>query len=216
VRRRVLIAALLLALTLVSAALARDPRSEQIRLKPTDVALAKRIALQASDLGTGWRKQPLPAGEDSTMKCPEVDPDFSRFTITGKARNAFVEPTSAQAVSSVEVYKSRSDAVGDFRLGAKPQLAKCLRREIERELSTSGLPMRVTSARVVTAPRVGENRIAYRVVARIDTGAAKANIYADVIAFQRGRSTAVLSFTSPFKPYPREAKVAAAVASRMR
>jgi hypothetical protein len=216
VRRRVFIFALLLALALVGAAFARDPRAEQVRLKPADVALAKRIAVNTADLGAGWRKQPVPSGENSKMKCPEVDPDFSRFTITGKASRAFVQGTSAQAISSVEVYESHSDAVGDFRLGAKPQLAKCLRREIERELSTSGLPMRVASARVVPAPRVGENRIAYRIVAVVDTGAAKANVYADVIAFQRGRSTAVISFTAPFKPYPREAKVAAAVASRMR
>jgi hypothetical protein len=216
VRRRVLIAASLLALTVVGAALARDPRAEQVRLKPADVALAKRIAIHVADLGAGWRKQPIPAGEDARMKCPEVNPNFSRFTITGKARSAFVEQTTTQAISSIEVYESRSDAVGDFRLGAKPELAKCLRREIERELSTSGLPMRVVSARVVPAPRVGENRIAYRVVARVETAAAKASIYADVIVFQRGRSIAVLSFTAPFKPYAREAKVAAAVASRMR
>jgi len=215
-RRRVLIAALLLALTLVGAALARDPRAEQVRLKPADVALANRIALKTADLGAGWSKQAIPAGEDSGMKCPEVDPDFSKFTITGKARSAFVEQTTTQVLSSIEVYESRSDAVGDFRLGAKPQLAKCLRREIERELSRTGLPMRVASARVVPAPRVGENRIAFRVVAKIETPAARASIYADVIAFQRGRSIAVLSFTAPFKPYAREAKVAAAVASRMR
>src|SRR6266545_3052013 len=143
-RRRVLIAALLLALTLVGAALARDPRAEQVRLKPADVALANRIALKTADLGAGWSKQAIPAGEDSGMKCPEVDPDFSKFTITGKARSAF------------------------------------------------------------------------RVVAKIETPAARASIYADVIAFQRGRSIAVLSFTAPFKPYAQEAKVAVAVASRMR
>jgi hypothetical protein len=216
VRRRVLIAALFVALTAVSAALARDPRAEQVRLTSADVALAKRVALKAADLGPGWRKQPLPAGDEGAMKCPEVNPDFSRFTITGKARSAFVETTTTQAISSVEIYKSHSDAVGDFRLGAKPALVKCLRRQIQQELAISGLPIRITSARVVAAPRVGENRIAYRVVARIETPAAKANIYADVIAFQRGRSVAVLSFTSPFRPYPREAKVATAVASRMR
>jgi hypothetical protein len=216
VRRCVLIAASLTALIVVSAALARDPRAEQVRLKAVDVALAKRVALQIADLGSGWRKQPMPAGDEGALKCPEVNPDFSRFTITGKARSAFVETTTTQAISSVEIYKSHSDAVGDFRLGAKPAVVKCLRRQIQQELAVSGLPISVTSARVAPAPRVGENRIAYRIVARIDAPSAKANIYADVIAFQRGRSVAVLSFTSPFRPYPREAKAAAAVASRMR
>jgi hypothetical protein len=214
-RRRVLIAAPLVALTLVSAGIARDPRSEQVRLTAADIALAERIALKAGDLGAGWTKRPFPAGE-GRMQCPEFNPNFSAFTITGKAGTAFSDRSSAQVISAVEVYKSRQQAIGDFKLGARPQFLKCLRRDLNRQFDASGLPIKVTSARVVAAPSVGENRIAYRVVAGVNTGATKANIYADIVAFQRGRSVALLSFMSPFKPYPREAKVAAAVASRMR
>jgi hypothetical protein len=216
--RRVLSVALLfaLALSLVGAAMARDPRAEQVRLKPADVALAKRIALKAGDLGTGAMKRPLPPGDDSGTTCAEVNPDLSAFTITGKARTAFVFRSTTHVLSSVEVFKSRTEAARDFRLTAKPQLAKCLRREIERELGAGAVPIRVTSARVIQAPRVGEQRIAFRIVARVETGATKANIYADILAFQRGRSIALLSFMAPLKPYAGQPKVAAAVAARMR
>jgi hypothetical protein len=217
VPRRALSLVLLVALALcvARAALARDPRAEQVRLNHADVALAKRVVVKPGDLGAGWTKKPLPAGGDETIQCPELKADFSKFTITGKARSAFAAGAT-QVVSSVEVYKSRADAVGDFRAGAKPQFVACLRRDIENELGSSGLPIRITSARVVSAPRVGENRVAYRVVARVDTGAAPANIYADVVAFQRGRSIAAVSFMSAYKPYARQAKVATAVAARMR
>lgn len=213
--RRALIAALLLALILVGAAIARDPRAEQVRLKPADVALAKRIALKAGDLGAGWTKKPLPASEQR-LHCREFNPDFSAFTITGKARTAYAHASAAQVISSVEVYKSRKDAVGDFKLGAKPELAKCLRRDLDKQFAASGLPIRITSARVVPAPRVGEQRIAYRVVAKVETASGKANLYADLVAFQRGRSIALLSFMTPFEPYPVPGRLAAAVASRMR
>jgi hypothetical protein len=214
-RRRVLIAALLLALTVVGAAIARDPRAERINLKPADVALAKRIALKAGDLGAGWTKKPLQASAQR-LHCAEFNPDFSAFTITGKARTAYAYASSAQVISSVEVYKSRQEAIGDFKLGAKPELAKCLRRDLDKQFAASGLPIRVTSARVVPAPRVGEQRIAYRVVAKVDTASGKANVYTDLVALQRGRSIAVLSFMTPFEPYPAPARLAAAVASRMR
>jgi hypothetical protein len=206
---------LALALSVAGSALARDPRAEQVRLKPSDVALAKRVTVKAGDLGAGWTKKPFPGGDDESIQCPELNADFSKFTITGKARSAF-DAGTVQVMSGVEVYKSHADAVGDFRAGAKPQFATCLRRDIERELASSGLPIRITSARVITAPRVGENRIAFRVVARVDTGSAPANVYSDVVAFQRGRSIAAVSFMSAYKPYAGQAKVAAAVAARMR
>jgi hypothetical protein len=217
-RRRLLSVLLLLALALgvVAAAVARDPRAEQVRLKPADVALAKRITLKAGDLGLGTTRRPLPAAGNAGTTCAAVNPDLSAFTITGKAQSAFAHQATTQVLSIVEVFKSRAEAARDFRLTAKPQLAKCIRREIERELGASTLPIRVTSARVVQAPGVGEQRIAFRVVARIESGATKANIYADVISFQRGRSIALLSFMSPLKPYPAPAKAATAVAARMR
>jgi hypothetical protein len=216
VRRRVLTAALVLALVLVSAAVARDPRLEQVRLKPADVALAKRITVRLADLPAGSRKQAYPNSSSEPMRCAEVNPDLSSFTITGKAKSAFTAGQTTQVLSNVEVYESAGDASADFRLTAKPALAKCLRREMESELATGGLPIRIVSAKVVPAPRVGDRRIAYRVVATATSPGAKANVYADLVAFQRGRSITLLTFMSVFNPFPRIAQTSTAVASRMR
>lgn len=213
---RIVIAALLLALALASAALARDPRSEQVRLKPADVALAKQITLRLSDLPAGTSKQPYPAGSSRSSKCPEVDPDLSSFTITGRAKSAFAYNQITQVLSTVEVYKSRSDAGTAFRLSAKPALAKCLRRDLQSELAIGRIPIRIRSAKVFPAPRVGERRIAFRIVAAATSPASTANVYADVVAFQRGRSVTLLTFMSVLNPYPLVAQAAKSVAARMR
>ena len=49
-------AAVLCLLTFAATALAGPPRLEQKRLRPVDVALAKRTALRASDLAAGWTR----------------------------------------------------------------------------------------------------------------------------------------------------------------
>jgi hypothetical protein len=76
-----------------------DPHREQERLTAADMALAKRIALRATDLPTGWRRTPVPPDNDE-FKCPGFDPDLSRFTITGKAQSAFTHPGGAQVLSA--------------------------------------------------------------------------------------------------------------------
>jgi hypothetical protein len=177
--------------------------------------LAKRIALKAGEVGAGWRSTSVP-NSDQQLQCPGFNPNLSRFTITGKASTAFVQSTGSSIASVVEVYESRADAAGDFRAAATPAVARCLRFALEREFSNGPVPVRVRSARVVAAPRVGERRIAYRVVASIDLGSAPLNVYFDVVVVQRGRSIAALFFTGVVRPLPRQARLATAVASRMR
>ena len=213
--RRLIAFGLLLVLTLAAAgaALARGPHDEQVRLRAADVALAKRIVLSQKDVGYAWKGVPF-VGEEGDLKCPGFDPDFSAFTITGKAKSVFKQPSGATAASAVEVFRSRADAIGDFRAGARPELAVCIRSLLERELTRSGLPMRIVSSGVVRAPRVGERRIAYRTIAQLD--APNVKIYMDWVIVQRGRSLAALTFNTPFKPPAERDRLAAKVAARMR
>jgi hypothetical protein len=211
---RVLVAAFsLFALVAASVAAAADSRGERIELRPADVALAKRIALRPGDLSGSWRRLSIPdTGDDGQMTCPGFNPDLSRFTITGKAINAYFRPSGASVMSAIEVYRSRADAVGDFIVATNPAVVRCLREEIQR--GTSGVA-RVSVARIA-APRVGERRTAFRVIARISAGAQSVALYMDAVIVQRGRSIAVLFFTSPNRPLGGQARVAAAVAARMR
>ena len=120
-------------------------------------------------------------------------------------------------LSSVEVYESRADAIGDFRMGAKPIVANCLKRSLERQLKASPLvKVSVPFARVVAAPPVGDRRIAYRIVARLKAASTQLDVYLDVIVVQRGRSIAALFFTGPKQSLPAQAQIASSVAARMR
>jgi hypothetical protein len=214
-RRLALIPLLLASLLLVATAGARDPRLEQVRLNAADNALAKRIALKPSDVGAGWRSTPMP-DSDEQLQCPGFNPNLSRFTITGKATRAYTQPTGASIVSAIEVYKSRADAVGDFRAAATPAVARCLKLALEREFSAGPVPVRVRSAKVVPAPRVGDRRIAYRVIASLEAPVTTLTVYFDVVVVQKGRSIAALFFTSPLRPVARQSRLVATVASRMR
>lgn len=213
------LAAVLILLALVpAAALAgTDPRAEQLRLNAADNALARRATVQAGDLSAAWRRVPAGANESEVPSCPGYAPDFSRFTITGKSRSAFQQPTGASIVSSVEVYRSRSDAVGDFRLGTQPAVAGCLKRLLDEEFADVGaVKAEVVSSRRVPAPRVGERAAAYRLVAEVGVSGTSLKVYIDVLVFQRGRSIAALFFTGAFEPLPGRAALARVVAARLR
>jgi hypothetical protein len=215
-------ALLLLAVVLTAVAAAgavRDPRDEQIRLNAADNALAKRIALRAADLGRGWRKLAVTQSDDEPLRCTSFNPDLSAFTITGKAASAHSRSTGSSAASTVEVYKSRADAIGDFRAAAKPQVARCLREVLEDQMADQGgglFTLRVQSSKVVPAPKVGDRRIAYRLVAELGAQGVGIPAYLDILGFQRGRSIAALFFTGVSRPIAGRAEAARRVAARMR
>jgi len=206
-----------LALLLATAAFGRDPGLEKLQLRAADVALAKRVTLRQQDVGVSWGAIRIPNGSGERLVCPGFNPDFSRFTISGKASSGFTRTGGASILSSVEVYESRADAIGDFRMGAKPIVANCLKRSLERQLKASPLvKVSVPFARVVAAPPVGDRRIAYRIVARLEAASTQLDVYLDVVVVQRGRSIAALFFTGPKQSLPAQAQIASSVAARMR
>jgi hypothetical protein len=83
------VAPAVLVLGTAAALAASDPHKERERLRPADMALARRATIKAADLVSGWKR--MPVGSDDDSKCPGFDPDFSAFTITGKASSLFVE-----------------------------------------------------------------------------------------------------------------------------
>ena len=141
------------------------------------------------------------------MSCPGFDPDFSRFTITGKSRSAFSSTGGRSVVSLVEVYASRAQAVGDFRLGAQPALARCLRTTLQDAVPAgTNLTLRVRTSRMQPLGGVGEN----------SSGNVSLPLYLDALVFQRGRTITALMFTSAMERVPGQLALARAVARRMR
>ena len=199
-----------------AATAATDPRAERERLTPADMALAKRMTLTGSDLAAGWRRTATPKNEDATLSCPGFNPDFSRFTITGKADSTFRHPAGAQITSATEVFATPAQAVGDYRLGARPALAGCLRYLLNREFAKTGLMARIRSSRMVRAPSVGARAAAYRLVGEAHAGANTVSIHVDMLVLQRGRSIALLLFSNVRTPVPGQVALARVVARRMR
>jgi len=192
VRRLAPAAVCLLALAFVAAASARDPRAEQLKLNARDNRAARAALITAADLQPGWQRA-TSSSEESVPSCPGYRPDFSRFTITGKAASEYKTSAGGVLESHVEVYKSHADATGDYRLGAKPQVASCLASTISKQ--PTGDPtvhIKTISAKQVAAPDIGERSAHYKIVLRLTGPSGSVPVYVDAIVFQKGRTLALL------------------------
>jgi hypothetical protein len=200
VRRLALVTSCLLALAFAAAASARDPRAEQLHLNARDNRAARAALITANDLQPDWQRI-ANSSDDSVPSCPGYRPDFSRFTITGKAEAEYKSSAGGVLESHVEVYKSHADATGDYRLGSKPQVASCLARTIEQQpTGDPTVKLKTVSAKHVAAPRFGERAAPYRIVLRISGPSGSVPVYVDAIVFQRGRTLALLLTMGVAKP----------------
>jgi hypothetical protein len=217
--RALAVALSLAAVLTTSAAGASDPRAEHVRLRPADVALAKRAVLQQDDVGPDWVRVAAPKQSDAQFACGSFRPDFSSFTITGQASASYriSSPPGAQIDSTVAVFQSRSQAAGDFRRGAKPQLATCLADQVRRAFRgyPKGIRGRLVSSKMVTAPELGERSAAYAITAQISGNGVSMRVFVDVVVVQRGRSIAALVFTGLGSRLPSRQFFAASVSERL-
>jgi hypothetical protein len=214
VRRAAIPVLVVIALLVTAAAQAGRFRPEQEHLRAADNALAKQTTVRASDLASGWARKPTAASPDRKLSCPGVDLDFSRFTITGTARSKFAR-TGASIESFVEVYKSRRDAIGDFRKGSRPEALACFARQLDKEARADG-SARVVAARSLGEPRVGEQASAYRIVLSVQTDRGAVRVYVDLIDFRRSRTLVTLAFTAGLAPIRGQVALARAIAARAR
>ena len=213
-RRAVAALVLLCALAVAAVAWAGPPKLEQKRLRPADVALAKRTVLRASDLAQGWsRTTPSRAGP-ALPACSGVDLDFSMFTITGTARSKFQRP-GATLESWVEVYASRREAAADFRKGSTTGAIRCLLTGIKRELARQLPGARIKSVRL-SRPALGERAMLYRIVMTVPTAVGEVPVFADFLAFQRGRTAVLLTFSRAGSANRGQLALGRAVAARSR
>jgi hypothetical protein len=203
----------------VSAAQAANPRAEQVRLRPADVRLAKQAVLQQADVGPDWSRVATQKRSEGQFACASFKPDFSAFTVTGQTSSSFRSTApGAQIDSTVAVFRTKAQAVGDFRLGARPQLARCLAQELRSAFRRypEGVEGKLLSSKMVPAPRLGERSAAYAITARLSGNGTSLPVFVDVIAVQRGRSIAALVFTGVGSRLPSRQYYAARVTDRLR
>ena len=200
VRRLAPTAVALLALAFVAAASARDPRAEKLQLNAHDNRAARAALIASADLSTGWTRV-TSSSPDVVPSCPGYRPDFSRFTVTGKAAAHYKASSGSTVISSVEIYASPAQATADYRLGTKPQVPSCLASTFEQE--PTGDPtvhVKALSAKAVTAPRMGDRSARYKIVVRVTGPAGSVPLYVDAIVFQKGRTIALLMATGVARP----------------
>lgn len=215
-RRLALVLVSLLALTLAASAWARDPHDERKQLRPADMKLARAAIIRGADMQSDWKLYKLSDSDDDT-KCPGWDPDVSRFVITGEAESGFKHPSGARLMFGVDVFSSAAHAVGDFRAGARPQFARCMRYLFEHEIDEpgDGVSIRVVSSRVVPAPRVGQRSFRVQVGAMVTGTARSVPMYMDFIVFQQDRRMAFVMGFSVAQPIRDTATFAQAMYLRM-
>jgi hypothetical protein len=215
-RRLVLVVAALFAVGCVASAAARDPRAETLKLNARDGRAARGALLTLADLSAGWRHDKA-SNDDTVPSCSGYNPDFSQFVITGRAEADYQHPAGAWVKSEAEVYASHADASGDFRRGARPQLAHCLAILLEKQgAGDPSVRIKVLSSRMVAAPRLGERAARYKVSARFSGPSRSVTMYMDFIAFQQGRALGTVFTMSVSQPIRDGVSLARTMLARVR
>jgi hypothetical protein len=185
--RRLASAVAVAALVASGAAEARSPHREQLRVTPRDGGLAQRIVLTQGDLGGGWAAvDPGPWNDDAT--CATFDPDLSAYTITGRAHSAVRDAAGTTVVSAVELHPTAADAAADFRASNTAEVPTCVASFFQEGVQKQGLTMRIRAARMVRAPRVGDQASRYAYRFELQAAGRSLGIYMDTLAFRRGRA----------------------------
>ena len=196
------------------ASAARDPRLEQLALRPADMSLARSAIIRAGDLGAGWRPRTTPAEDASPPDCKGTD--YSPFTITGQAQTQF-DHAGGSVLSRVEIYRSHRHALGDFAVDDRPGSAACegnaLRRDIAR--SARGVTVKLLSAKRLKRPAVGQRSLAYRFVVGISGTRTNVKLYVDLVGFVRDRAIGSVLVVAPAAPLAGATTLAQTIESRL-
>jgi hypothetical protein len=217
VTRKTFSIAVVLMLAVTASVAAANPRLEKKRLTAADMALAKRANLKLSDLSSGWQRVDTKSSTAGSSSCPGYNPDLSRFTITGENQVGFQHPKGFVIVGGTQVFPSRAESAANFRAGAKPALARCLRSAFEGDFAKgAGGTATTTSSRMVRAPRIGERAAWYKLVGRLRVQGNVAPVHMDVLAVQKGRMQAMLMFVGVGGPITDQVELGRLLAGRMR
>jgi hypothetical protein len=208
----------LLLLALAAPAAAGGPRDEKQRLTKADNAKARHALIGSTDLPAGWTRGPVPSDSSSAERCPGYNPDFSAFTITGKAGSSFQNARAgAELTTQVQVFPTTAQARGDFIRGAQPGFLKCLARDLRRSLRAQGLSgAGVTMHPLSRVPGVGERALRFRVSVRLPVAGRSLTFATDFVALQAGRGIAFVGVAALGRPPLDEVALARRVAARLK
>ena len=166
------VAALAIAVLAVGAAgvagAAENPKDEQKKLVPGDMATAKRAVVTLADVRatfTGQFASEAPTKDDETT-C-KVQPDLSDLTITGEANSRDFSSDSLFISSEADVYETVAQAKAAFRRGAPPRVVIPCFHEVSIAESDDKFKITRVSAAKVPSPTLGDASVRYRFVYKL-------------------------------------------------
>jgi hypothetical protein len=196
----------------LAATASAGPRDEKERLTKADTALARHGLVRQSDL-PGWTALNMPLSHGP--RCRGYNPDFSRFTITGRAGSGFTHGAGTAIGSAVEVYASAAQATGDFAVGTRPAFLSCFSSKLARQFAKSGVAVSVASQRSSRLTGIGARALSWHIVFRLTVAGRSVRYYVDLYGFRVNRALGSVSFQSLGKPVPRQVALARLMATRL-
>jgi len=130
----------------------KDRHAPREHLRRNDMATARQAVLRLSDMRGHWK--PARPSSEQGGGCRGNDPDFSRFTITGKAHSAFGGGDSF-IESRVKLFANAGQAEQYFAAAYNRTFLRCIRDGVKRWLAEGGLRPRVVDARFSTGAAGG-------------------------------------------------------------
>jgi hypothetical protein len=200
VRRTLLLATVASALAagVAAASAAKDPNAPRQRHTAADMQRAKQLGLRRGDLGAGWTAA---KPEKDTAPC-KGSPDESDLVQTARVDPSFTWRDGITTVGSeVDVFRSRREALKDWRLSTFALMKTCMLQSARVGLG-KGVRVSITDGAVLTPPKGAERGLHYRLVFAVRSKAPTLSFVTDVIAVGRGRITVVLHTLTVARPLP--------------
>lgn len=181
----------------VAAAASADPLDPKTRISSADQAAATRVLLKRDDLGAAWVGGQIKPVSLKMPRCPTLQPDFSRLTLTGHVESNFNNGNGGwQIDTDVTVMKTAKQVATQFALLSKPQLGTCVRYDV---LKTTGADPSVKLGLVKRLPFEAAATFAraYRTSIVVTAGKASVTVYDDTLMLAKGRTSIWMNFVAP-------------------
>ena len=187
-----------LAAAAATASAAKDPKAPTQRHTPADTRLAKSLALRRTDLAAGWTAaKPVPDSPPCVGS-----PDESDLVQTARIDPSFTWRDGATTIGSeVDVFRSKQEALKDWRLSTFALTKKCMLQSARDGLG-KGVRVSIAGGSPLTPPRGSERSLHYRLVFSVRSQSQTLSLVTDVIALGRGRITVVLHTVTVARPLP--------------
>jgi hypothetical protein len=164
-----------------------------IRITKADQAKATAALLHRSDVGAGWTGGAVKASPLTPPKCPGFDPKESDLTVTGHADARFTfAAAGVELDQDVQVLKSASAVLLDFRRTISSKLASCLQLQLTK-LSN----VKAATVTRVSFPPTGAVSAVYRAMIDVKHGTQTGKLISDYVFFGEGRFEYEFTIVAP-------------------